>query len=197
MLTSVVAILSGRSKIKITALLSVAALLLCDNYELIEIPTTDLGGWFRYGLEISLLALSVSILVDVFSIGLEAIKVQRIEAKEVRRKKQESLDQLYGNISALSEIEVFFLVYVRDTYDSEIKVSLEFESEGAKILNALFEQGMFIKVGGTKHQPRWLISPVVLDSIHQLNLDQYNDENERYLWEHEDAINSVVWAARA
>ncbi len=165
MLSSVVAILSGKSRIKLTALISVCVLLGLDLYELIEIPASTLSDWFEYGLKVSALALIISLLVDVLTLGIEALRTNKLRKIEEQKLIKDKREKVIGNLKALSDRENFALYYVWQIYGEEFKVSVRRSEPAVRELKSLYEQGIFFVVGGTEIQPRWRMVDEVASEI--------------------------------
>ena len=191
-LSSIVAILTGKSKVKITALVSVVLLLYFDSNNIVEIPETEIGNWFQYGLKVSVLALFSSLSIDALSSAFKMLRDYYSKVREDKKTQKARYANIVGNLNSLSDLELYVLLFIHIEYGGECKVDINFNSEVCDMLESLFEQQIVTKVGGTVRVPRVSIEKGVNDLLLEKGATDYNRLREQYDERHRDSLFSLV-----
>lgn len=172
MLATILGLLTGKTKIKFTALVSAASLLVFDLLDLLEIPQSEIGAWFHYGLFVSVWALLVSLGIDCLILIVENIRKIKKEEKERFEQSEKIRESIIGSFKSLNKSDLF---YVLDVYfdPSRTKfVELKDYSLTPTPYANLLDQRVLRNAGTSKIRPRVVVDDYVAEKIEE-NFDSY------------------------
>jgi len=178
MLATVLGLLTGKTKIKFSSIVAATSLLVFDQLKILQVPDSELGVWFKYGLFVGVWALFVSLSVDWFVFLVEDIRRKRREKRQKIEKEERMKESIVGSFRSLGNTDLIYLldIYFDPSGTRFVDIKNEAINQPTPYRN-LLDQGVLVNVGTSKTRPRVVVHDFVKDEI-----EKHSEEFSQF-WE--------------